>query len=56
MPCSARPAISAPAEGASAHSAEVATKPPMPASSTRRRPNASPNRLPAIRHADMASV
>ena len=55
-PWSARPAISAPGDGASEHSTEAATKPPIPTSSTRRRPNRSPSRLPSMSVTAIASV
>ena len=55
-PCSARAAISASGVGASAHSADAPTKPPIPASSTRRRPKMSPSRLPSSSVTAIASV
>ena len=55
-PCSVRAAISAPGDGASAHSAEAAPNAPTPVSSTRRRPRMSPSRLPSSSITDIASV
>ena len=45
-PCSARPAMSHPSNGASAHATEAAAKRTMPAANTRPRPNLSPSAPP----------
>jgi hypothetical protein len=55
-PWSARAAISASGDGASAQSIDAPMKPTIPASSTRRRPRTSPSRLPSSSVADIASV
>ena len=51
-----RAAINALTVGANAQSSEATTKPAMPMSSTRRRPNRSPKRLPKSNVAAIASV
>lgn len=47
-PWTARAAISAPTEGATAQAAEATTKRPMPAAKTRRRPSRSPSAAAVI--------
>jgi len=48
--------MSSPALPAAAHSAEEATKPAIPVSSIRRRPNRSPSRPPVSSPTAMASA
>ncbi len=56
QPCSTRAPTSVSAVGASAHSAEAAVKPAVPARNIRRRPRMSPSRPPVTSVTAHASV